>query len=215
LQAASAVAEFCLLAGPAKANPRSRPIRAGDKSLGVKSTNERTPPSAEYCRLPAGCAVRGGAAQVPTADPPARRRGRDDRHAHPYRPYDAADEQQAVVNDVEAQNYSWLGFRLLLLRDNRMQVSYEVRSSQWGQGIFTTQPIRKGQLIWDVKRAKCKTYDDAQARTRIAELHRAAPCDVRQLLEYAYWCPTTQQLVDLSMDDGRFFNHGDAENVSH
>jgi hypothetical protein len=28
------VAEFCLLvlAGPAKANPRSRPIRAGDKS---------------------------------------------------------------------------------------------------------------------------------------------------------------------------------------
>jgi hypothetical protein len=27
------VAEFCLLAGPAKANPRSRPIRAGDKSL--------------------------------------------------------------------------------------------------------------------------------------------------------------------------------------
>jgi hypothetical protein len=33
LQAASAVAEFCLLARPAKANPRSRPIRAGDKSL--------------------------------------------------------------------------------------------------------------------------------------------------------------------------------------
>jgi hypothetical protein len=31
------VAEFCLLARPAKANPRSRPIRAGDKSLGVGS----------------------------------------------------------------------------------------------------------------------------------------------------------------------------------
>jgi hypothetical protein len=37
-----AVAEFCLLARPAKANPRSRPIRAGDKSLGNPARDSST-----------------------------------------------------------------------------------------------------------------------------------------------------------------------------
>jgi hypothetical protein len=45
LQAASAVAEFCLLARPAKANPRSRPIRAGDKSLGYRLTTPTAIPN--------------------------------------------------------------------------------------------------------------------------------------------------------------------------
>jgi hypothetical protein len=41
--------EFCLLARPAKANPRSRPIRAGDKSLhgaGMHAMRRPPPPRA-------------------------------------------------------------------------------------------------------------------------------------------------------------------------
>lgn len=95
-----------------------------------------------------------------------------------------------------------------------MQVAYEVRSSQWGQGIFAAQPILTGQLVWDITRATCETYDEAEAQGLIDALRESEDARMRQVLEYSYWCPTSRRLVDVSGDDGRFFNHGEGTNVS-
>jgi SET domain-containing protein len=87
----------------------------------------------------------------------------------------------------------------------QMQVPYDVKPSTYGSGVFAAADIAAGQLIWRFDAANVVLMLESEARDHVAE---AGPEELRRLLEYSYWSSDTpSRLVDLSSDDGRFFNH--------
>ena len=84
-----------------------------------------------------------------------------------------------------------------------MQVPYEVRDATFGKGLFTPERIPAGTCIWDRSAASLKVFPACEADKHVAKLDRGA---LRTLLEYAYF-GADGELIDLSGDDGRFFNH--------
>ena len=88
-----------------------------------------------------------------------------------------------------------------------MQVEYQVRPSKWGHGMFAAAPIRKGQLVWDIHRSAAKIYTEDEAIEKVTQLELAGREVIQSLLEYSYWDSCSKNLVDVTEDDGRFFNH--------
>ena len=92
-----------------------------------------------------------------------------------------------------------------------MQVPYEVRDATFGKGIFATSPIAAGTCVWRRSVASLTVVPASEAEDHVATLEPEAR---RTLLEYAYFGPEGE-LIDLSCDDGRFFNHsGTQTNVA-
>ena len=92
-----------------------------------------------------------------------------------------------------------------------MQVPYEVRDSTFGRGIFATAAIATGTCVWRRSAACLTAIPSDEACDYVAQLE---PVALRNLLEYAYF-GAGGSLIDLSRDDGRFFNHsGSQSNVA-
>eukprot|EP00747_Dinoflagellata_sp_TGD_P174194 gnl/TRDRNA2_/TRDRNA2_214106_c0_seq1.p1 gnl/TRDRNA2_/TRDRNA2_214106_c0~~gnl/TRDRNA2_/TRDRNA2_214106_c0_seq1.p1 ORF type:complete len:224 (-),score=35.54 gnl/TRDRNA2_/TRDRNA2_214106_c0_seq1:186-857(-) len=89
-----------------------------------------------------------------------------------------------------------------------MQVPYEVRESPHGHGLFVTASVKSGELVWKFSEADASLFTEAQARAFLCD----HPERVKQILEYGYWTPgADSHLIDLSLDDGRFFNHSSSQ----
>lgn len=92
-----------------------------------------------------------------------------------------------------------------------MQVGYEVRPSPIaGVGLFTTEDIPKGALVWKYSPQSVRTYDsEAAVRTRLAALSEKELLD---FLEHAYcW---EGQVVEI-LDDGKYWNHSKRPNTGN
>lgn len=104
-----------------------------------------------------------------------------------------------------------------------MQVPYEVRDSVGrGKGLFATNDIATGTLVWDFHKANISVYSEAEAKTVCEALASEQTLDsATQLVTYAYWSLHNPDgradglfLVDVTKDDGRFFNHSFDPNVA-
>lgn len=94
-----------------------------------------------------------------------------------------------------------------------MQVPYEVRAATFGKGLFASEAIPAGACIWRRSAANLTTIRADDAEEYVAQLEPEA---LRSLLEYAYF-GADGELINLSSDDGRFFNHyhsGQRSNVA-
>ena len=75
-----------------------------------------------------------------------------------------------------------------------------------GLGVFTTQPIKKGGLVW--------LYDERFDVSYYRDDIERAPKHFREFLErYTYEHPENPDCVVLDCDEGRFMNHADVPNV--
>lgn len=84
--------------------------------------------------------------------------------------------------------------------------AYLAPSAIEGLGVFSHEPIRKGQLVWlfDPRFDVCFFKDDLAA----------APVHFQEFLDrYCYDHPTDPDRIVLDCDEGRFMNHADLPNV--
>jgi hypothetical protein len=92
-----------------------------------------------------------------------------------------------------------------------MQVAYEVRDATFGKGLFTPEHIPIGTCIWDRSAANLKIVLASDAEKYVAKLDRGT---LRTLLEYAYF-GADGELIDLTDDDGRYFNHSNSRSQTN
>jgi hypothetical protein len=92
-----------------------------------------------------------------------------------------------------------------------MQVAFRVSpDAHGGSGIFSTEAIPAGTMVWSFDHANPPTFDDRTAR----QLCDAAVLngDITSILRSSYFMATDHtMLVDLRGDSGRFFNHSAAK----
>ena len=75
-----------------------------------------------------------------------------------------------------------------------------------GLGVFTTQPIKKGGLVW--------LYDERFDVSYYRDDIERAPKHFREFLErYTYEHPENPDCVVLDCDEGRFMNHSTTPNT--
>ena len=91
-----------------------------------------------------------------------------------------------------------------------MQVAYEVRESPIaGRGIFVTEPVRRGALIWRCSEESVKEHDEASLRARLAGM---APEEAKLKLEYIYcWEGMAVEILD----DAYLWNHAASPNTGN
>lgn len=84
--------------------------------------------------------------------------------------------------------------------------TYLAPSAIEGLGVFTREPIRKGDLVW--------RFDTRFDRVIPVEDVAAAPAHMQEFMErYAYPLPSDpERFVVLDVDEGRFMNHADEPN---
>ena len=90
-----------------------------------------------------------------------------------------------------------------------MQCAYEVRdSSIAGKGLFATEPIAKGSLLWKYSDESVRTFTSAEElRAHFATLSRD---EIVEFLEHAYcW----EGKVCEILDDGKYWNHSKSPNT--
>ncbi len=84
--------------------------------------------------------------------------------------------------------------------------SYLAPSSIEGLGVFASEPIRKGDVVWKFDR----TFDQVLSLDQV----NTAPAHMRDFIErYSYAFHDDPGFVVLDADDGRFMNHADAPNL--
>jgi hypothetical protein len=77
-------------------------------------------------------------------------------------------------------------------------------------GVFCTNDVKAGQVVWSFEAANVVEYDDQEAR----ELCRSLSLEGQvAVATYSYYCASTGRLLDIRHDDGRYFNHSDEPNV--
>jgi hypothetical protein len=92
-----------------------------------------------------------------------------------------------------------------------MQVAFRVSKDAYGGfGIFSTEAIPAGTMVWSWAHANVPTFDDRTAR----ELCEAAVLngDITAILHYNFFVEVGDRtmFVDMRGDNGRFFNHSAA-----
>jgi SET domain-containing protein len=84
--------------------------------------------------------------------------------------------------------------------------SYLAPSPIEGLGVFTADPVKKGDIVWRFDRA----FDQVLSLDQV----NAAPDHVREFIErYSYAFHDDPTCVVLDADDGRYMNHADQPNV--
>eukprot|EP00457_Paulinella_chromatophora_P012996 gb/GEZN01013257.1/.p1 GENE.gb/GEZN01013257.1/~~gb/GEZN01013257.1/.p1 ORF type:complete len:232 (+),score=46.58 gb/GEZN01013257.1/:23-718(+) len=84
-----------------------------------------------------------------------------------------------------------------------MQVPYEIKPAKWGNGIFAKEVLPAGTRVWSVSKANIKIFETEEEAKKLFE--RSTNEEIKDLLFYCYW--SDGRLMDLTRDDGRFFNH--------
>ena len=89
-----------------------------------------------------------------------------------------------------------------------MQVAYEIKLDQWGgHGIFATKDIGAGTLIWSSPKAALTIRSNADAKVYCASLSQE---ELKVTLTYCYFSDD-HKMIDITKDDGRYFNHTNAQ----
>ncbi len=84
--------------------------------------------------------------------------------------------------------------------------TYLAASNIEGLGVFTAEPLAKGQAVWRFD----PRFDQLLARSVLEEANPA----LREFLErYTYDFHDDPAYIVLDMDDGRYMNHAEAPNV--
>ncbi|RFB05564.1 SET domain-containing protein [Parvularcula marina] len=83
---------------------------------------------------------------------------------------------------------------------------YLAPSSIEGLGVYSTQPILKGDIVW--------AFDDRFDRLIPKDEIASAPEHLRIFFErYCYDMPNSPDCLALDADEGRFMNHADLPNL--
>ena len=87
-----------------------------------------------------------------------------------------------------------------------LMVETELRQSEiHGTGVFLTEPVRKGELIWRFDSRIDRVYSEADLASLPEHMQRF-------LRTYSTWHEATQLWI-LCGDNGRHFNHSDTPNT--
>ncbi len=93
-----------------------------------------------------------------------------------------------------------------------MQVPYRIaptpaRGGPGSKGLFATAPIPKGTLIWDISKAKVQLIPLDEAEIMCAAIDaRGEFHNMHDIFQYSYF-NHSGHMVDITSDDGRYFNH--------
>jgi hypothetical protein len=99
-----------------------------------------------------------------------------------------------------------------------MEVSYAIlptpeKGGPGSKGLFATAPIAKGTLIWNIHKAKVKLIPLDAAEKLCAEIEAAEGFHVgHDIFQYSYF-DSQGNMVDITNDDGRYFNHSNEPNT--
>ncbi|WOR15249.1 SET domain-containing protein-lysine N-methyltransferase [Hyphomonas sp. FCG-A18] len=75
-----------------------------------------------------------------------------------------------------------------------------------GLGVFATEPIRKGEIVWK--------FDPEFDQVFSADYIGRQPDHIKEFLErYTYAHPSDPRMMVLDSDEGRFMNHSDLPNT--
>ena len=90
-----------------------------------------------------------------------------------------------------------------------MQVEYDIKPDNYGgYGIFSKTYIKNGTIIWNIETSKCIIIPSNAIKTYINSLSQES---LNNCLKYSYF-DHNGDLIDITLDDGRFFNHSNHSN---
>ena len=86
-------------------------------------------------------------------------------------------------------------------------IPYEVRETAIGKGLFTTEKIHVGALIWEYKKGvNINEYNEKELRLHIETL------DFESARRLLMWSPFLKGVCCEILDDGHLMNHSDEPN---
>lgn len=91
-----------------------------------------------------------------------------------------------------------------------MQVPYELKeSSIAGMGLFATEPLKRGMLLWKCDETSVCTHTAESLRAKLAALSKE---DAKELLEHVYaWEGEVIEIIG----DGKYWNHSTTANTGN
>ena len=89
-----------------------------------------------------------------------------------------------------------------------MQIKYEIKPSQFGKGLFTTQHITSGACVWKyTPNVNVIEYNETQCKTHLDSLQSKS--EAKDFLDLTYG--RFDKLCFIT-DDGRYINHSETPN---
>jgi len=99
-----------------------------------------------------------------------------------------------------------------------MQVPYAIgptphRGGPGSKGLFATSDIKKGTIVWNIHKAKVQLVSLDEAEKMCAEIDAKGEFHVgHDIFQYSYF-DQQGNMVDITSDDGRYFNHDPEPNT--
>ncbi len=77
-----------------------------------------------------------------------------------------------------------------------------------GIGLFSTNAVKKGDVVWLYESALCKTFT-------VKEVEGLHPMAQAFIDKYGYIVPGSENIWELDLDNSRFMNHSDDPNTEY